>query len=178
MEPDAIYVQDGPIFSSAGITAGIDLALALVELDHGAALARDVARWLVVFLQRPGGQSQFSPSLRSTLPRTSPLRQLCDTIAADPAGDYSLPRLAAMANLSPRHLTRLFRDELKTTPAGHVKQIRFDTAKDLLDAGHSVTDTALRAGFGSGETLRTVFIQNLGVSPLAYQQRFHSAIRN
>jgi len=178
VEPDAIYVQDGPIFSSVGITAGIDLALALVELDHGAALARDVARWLVVFLQRPGGQSQFSPSLRSTLPRTSPLRQLCDTIAADPAGDYSLPRLAAMANLSPRHLTRLFRDELKTTPAGHVKQIRFDTAKDLLDAGHSVTDTALRAGFGSGETLRTVFIQNLGVSPLAYQRRFHSAIRN
>jgi transcriptional regulator GlxA family with amidase domain len=149
-----------------------------VELDYGAALARDVARWLVVFLQRPGGQSQFSPSLRSALPRTSPLRRLCDTIAADPAGDYSLPRLAAMANLSPRHLTRLFREELKTTPAGHVKQIRFDTAKDLLDAGHSVTDTAIRSGFGSGETLRSAFIQNLGLSPRAYQQRFHSAIRN
>jgi transcriptional regulator GlxA family with amidase domain len=175
--PDAIYVEDGPIFSSAGISAGIDLALALAERDHGAGLARDVARWLVVFLQRPGGQSQFSPSLRAALPRTSPLRHLCDAVAASPAGDYSLAALAAMAHLSPRHLTRLFRDELKTTPARYVELIRFDTAKDLLDAGHSVTDTALRAGFASAETLRRAFISHLGVSPRAYQQRFRSAIR-
>jgi transcriptional regulator GlxA family with amidase domain len=175
--PDAIYVEDGQIFSSAGITAGIDLALALVERDHGAGLARDVARWLVVFLQRPGGQSQFSPSLRTALPRTSPLRHLCDAVAASPAGDYSLARLAAMAHLSPRHLTRLFRDELKTTPARYVELIRFDTAKDLLDAGHSVTDTALRSGFASAETLRRTFISHLGVSPRAYQKRFRSAIR-
>jgi transcriptional regulator GlxA family with amidase domain len=178
VEPDAIYVEDGQIFSSAGVTAGIDLALALVELDYGAALARDVARWLVVFLQRPGGQSQFSPSLRTALPPISPLRQLCDTIAADPAGDYSLPKLASMANLSSRHLTRLFRDELKITHAGHVKQIRFDAAKDLLDAGHTVTDTAIRSGYGSPETLRNAFIQQLGRSPRAYQQRFQTAIRN
>jgi transcriptional regulator GlxA family with amidase domain len=178
VEPDAIYVEDGQIYSSAGVTAGIDLALALVERDHGAGLARDVARSLVVFLQRPGGQSQFSPSLRSALPRTSPLRQLCDTVAADPAGDYSLAKLAAMASVSPRHLTRLFRDELKTTPARYVELIRFDTAKDLLDAGHSVTDTALRSGFGSPETLRRAFIQHLGVSPRAYQQRFRSTIRS
>lgn len=178
VEPDAIYVEDGPIFSSAGVSAGIDLALALVERDYGAGLARDVARSLVVFLQRPGGQSQFSPSLRTALPRTSPLRQLCDTVAASPAGDYSLARLAAMASLSPRHLTRLFRDELKTTPARYVELIRFDTARDLLDAGHSVTDTAVRSGFGSPETLRRAFIQHLGVSPRAYQQRFRSAIRS
>lgn len=163
---------------SAGVSAGIDLALALVERDHGAGLARDVARSLVVFLQRPGGQSQFWPSLRTALPRTSPLRQLCDTIVASPAGDYSLARLAAMASLSPRHLTRLFREELGTTPARYVELIRFDTAKDLLDAGHSVTDTALRSGYGSTETLRHAFIQHLGVSPRAYQQRFRSAIRN
>jgi len=178
VEPDAIYVEDGPVLSSAGVTAGIDLALALVERDHGAGLARDVARSLVVFLQRPGGQSQFSPSLRAALPRTSPLRRLCDTVAASPAGDYSLTVLAEMANVSPRHLTRLFHDELKTTPARYVELIRFDTAKDLLDAGHSVTDTALRSGFGSTETLRRVFIQHLGVSPRSYQQRFRSAIRN
>ena len=178
VEPDAIYVEDGQIYSSAGVSAGIDLALALVERDHGAGLARDVARSLVVFLQRPGGQSQFSPSLRSALPRTSPLRQLCDTVAADPAGDYSLARLAAMASVSPRHLTRLFRDELKTTPARYVELIRFDTARDLLDAGHSVTDTALGSGYGSPETLRRAFIQHLGVSPRAYQQRFRSTIRN
>ncbi|MGH3211947.1 MAG: GlxA family transcriptional regulator [Trebonia sp.] len=175
---DAIYVEDGQIFSSAGVSAGIDLALALVERDHGARLARDVARSLVVFLQRPGGQSQFSPSLRAALPRASPLREVCDTIAASPAGDYSLPKLAALANLSPRHLTRLFRDELKTTPAKYVELIRFDTAKDLLDAGHSVTDTALRSGYGSPETLRRAFIQHLGVSPRAYQQQFRSAIRS
>jgi transcriptional regulator GlxA family with amidase domain len=178
VEPDAIYVEDGQVYSSAGVTAGIDLALALVERDYGAGLARDVARSLVVFLQRPGGQSQFSPSLRSALPRTSPLRPLCDTVAADPAGDYSLAKLAAMASVSPRHLTRLFRDELKTTPARYVELIRFDTAKDLLDAGHSVTDTALRSGFGSPETLRRAFIQHLGVSPRAYQQRFRSTIRS
>jgi transcriptional regulator GlxA family with amidase domain len=178
VEPDAIYVEDGPVLTSAGVSAGIDLALALVERDHGAGTARDVARSLVVFLQRPGGQSQFSPSLRAALPRTSPLRPLCDAIAASPAGDYSLAKLAAMASVSPRHLTRLFRDELGTTPARYVELIRFDTAKDLLDAGHSVTDTALRSGFGSSETLRRAFIQHLGVSPRAYQQRFRSAIRN
>ncbi len=178
VEPDAIYVEDGQIFSSAGVSAGIDLALALVERDHGAGLARDVARSLVVFLQRPGGQSQFSPSLRAALPRTSPLRQLCDAVAASPADDYSLARLAAMAHLSSRHLTRLFREELNTTPARYVELIRFDTAKDLLDAGHSVTDTAVRSGFGSAETLRRAFISHLGVSPRAYQQRFRSAIRN
>jgi transcriptional regulator GlxA family with amidase domain len=178
VEPDAIYVEDGPVFSSAGVSAGIDLALALVERDHGAGLARDVARSLVVFLQRPGGQSQFSPSLRAALPRSSPLRKLCDTVAASPAGDYSTAALAAMANVSPRHLTRLFRDELGTTPARYVGLIRFDTAKDLLDAGHSVTDAALRSGFGNSETLRRAFIQHLGVSPRAYQQRFRSALRN
>ncbi|HLH84560.1 MAG TPA: GlxA family transcriptional regulator [Trebonia sp.] len=178
VEPDAIYVEDGQLLSSAGVSAGIDLALALVERDYGAGLARDVARSLVVFLQRPGGQSQFSPALRAALPRASPLRRLCDTVAARPAGDYSLARLAALANVSPRQLTRLFRSELQTTPARYVGDIRFDTAKNLLDAGHSVTDAALRSGFGSAETLRRVFVQRLGVSPRAYQQRFRSAIRN
>lgn len=177
VEPDAIFVEDGRVFSSAGVTAGIDLALALVERDHGPALARDVARSLVVFLQRPGGQSQFSPSLRALLPHTAPLRKLRDVVAADPAGDYSLASLAALANVSPRHLTRLFRDELGTTPAKYVELIRFGTAKDLLDAGSSVTDTAFRSGFGSSESLRRAFIQRLGISPRAYQQRFRSAIR-
>ena len=178
VEPDMIYVEDGQIFTSAGVSAGIDLALALLERDHSAGLAREVARALVVFLQRPGGQSQFSPSLRAALPRSSALRQLCDTVAASPVGDYSLARLASMASLSPRHLTRLFRDELKTTPARYVEHIRFDTAKDLLVAGHSVTDTARRSGYGNTETLRRAFIRHLGVSPRAYQQRFRSAIRS
>jgi transcriptional regulator GlxA family with amidase domain len=177
VEPDAIFVEDGPFFSSAGVTAGIDLALALLERDHGAELARAVARSLVVFLQRPGGQSQFSPSLRAPLPRTAPLRVLCDTVVADPAGDYSLASLSAIANISLRHLTRLFRDELSTTPAKYVELIRIGTAKDLLDAGHSVTDTVHRSGFGSAESLRRAFIQHVGISPRAYQQRFRTSCR-
>jgi transcriptional regulator GlxA family with amidase domain len=177
VEPDAIFVEDGPFFSSAGVTAGIDLALVLLERDHGAELARAVARSLVVFLQRPGGQSQFSPSLRAPLPRTAPLRVLCDTVVADPAGDYSLASLSAIANISLRHLTRLFRDELSTTPAKYVELIRIGTAKDLLDAGHSVTDTVHRSGFGSAESLRRAFIQHVGISPRAYQQRFRTSCR-
>jgi transcriptional regulator GlxA family with amidase domain len=178
VEPDAIFVEDGTVFSSAGVSAGIDLALALVERDHGAGLARDVARSLVVFLQRPGGQSQFSPSLRAPLPRTTPLRAVCDTVTADPSGQYSLPRLAEIAAVSPRQLTRLFREELRTTPAKYVELVRLNTAKDLLDAGEPVTDTAYRSGFGSAESMRRVFVHHLGVSPRAYQQRFRSALRN
>ncbi|QQZ16749.1 GlxA family transcriptional regulator [Rhodococcus sp. 21391] len=174
VEPDAIFVEDGTIFSSAGVTAGIDLALALVERDHGTELARTVAQSLVVFLQRPGGQSQFSPSLRGPRPRTGQLREVVDAVAADPAGDHSATRLAARANVSPRHLTRLFQDELGTTPAKYVELIRFDTAKAMLDAGHTVTSAAQHSGFGSPETLRRSFIQHLGVSPRAYRQRFHS----
>ncbi|GAB2985830.1 GlxA family transcriptional regulator [Amycolatopsis acidiphila] len=177
VEPDAIFVEDGPVFSSAGVTAGIDLALALVERDHGAELARSVARSLVVFLQRPGGQSQFSPSTQGPAPKTVPLRKVCDAIAADPAADHSLAKLAATAGLSSRHLTRLFQEELHTTPAKYVELVRFDAAKAMLDAGRSVTDTVHASGFGSPESLRRSFIQHVGVSPRAYQQRFRTAAR-
>ncbi|MDQ0383121.1 GlxA family transcriptional regulator [Amycolatopsis thermophila] len=177
VEPDAIFVEDGPVFTSAGVTAGIDLALALVERDHGAELARSVARSLVVFLQRPGGQSQFSPSLRGPAPKAPPLRAVCDAVAADPAADHSLPKLAALAGLSTRHLTRLFQEELGTTPAKYVELIRFDAAKAMLDAGRPVTETAFASGFGSVESLRRAFVQHAGVSPRAYQQRFHTSSR-
>lgn len=177
VEPDAIFVEDGTLFTSAGVTAGIDLALALVERDHGAELARTVARSLVVFLQRPGGQSQFSPSLQGPPPKTAPLRAVCDAIAADPAADHALPKLAATAGLSARHLTRLFQEELGTTPAKYVELVRFDAAKAMLDAGASVTDTARRSGFGSAESLRRSFIHHVGVSPKAYQQRFQTSAR-
>jgi transcriptional regulator GlxA family with amidase domain len=170
-------VEDGPVFSSAGVTAGIDLALALLERDHGGELARMVARSLVVFLQRPGGQSQFSPSMQGPPPKAAPLRTVCDAVAADPTADHSLTKLAATASLSPRHLTRLFQEELGTTPAKYVELIRFDAAKAMLDDGCSVTETAHRSGFGSTESLRRSFIQHAGVSPRAYQQRFQTATR-
>ncbi|HEY3478970.1 MAG TPA: DJ-1/PfpI family protein, partial [Streptomyces sp.] len=117
VEPDAIHVRDGRYVTSAGISAGIDLTLALVEEDHGADVARAVARELVVFMQRPGGQSQFSTALTTPPARTDPLRALMTSVLADPAGDHSLPAMAARAAVSSRHLSRLFRTELGTTPA-------------------------------------------------------------
>ncbi len=177
VEPDAIFVRDGLTFTSAGVTAGIDLALALLEDDHGEAMARQVAQSLVVFLQRPGGQSQFSPTLQGPRPHTSALRAVFDAIAADPAAEHSVPSLAARAALSPRHLSRLFREELGTTPARYVDAVRFDSAKAALEGGHSVGEAAERAGYGSPETLRRAFVSRLGVSPRTYQQRFKSAQR-
>jgi transcriptional regulator GlxA family with amidase domain len=172
VELDAIFVTDGPIATSAGVTAGIDLSLALVEHDHGAALTRDVARSLVVFLQRPGGQSQFSVPSRTPRPRHRPLRELLEAIAADPAGSYSVPELAAAAGTSTRHLTRLFQRELGTTPARHVERVRLEAAQMLLEAGESVTSAALRCGFGTDETLRRAFVHHLGVPPATYRSRF------
>jgi transcriptional regulator GlxA family with amidase domain len=178
VEPDAIYVRDGSTYTSAGVSAGIDLALALVEEDHGADLTREVARSLVVYLQRAGGQSQFSGPLQGSPPRTPALRRVVDLVTADPGANHSLTELADHLNLSPRHLTRLFRDELSTTPARYVESIRFDIAKALLDQGYTATQAADRAGFPRYESLRRVFARELEMSPAAYQRRFRTARRN
>ncbi|MDO0929362.1 GlxA family transcriptional regulator [Streptomyces sp. TG1A-8] len=172
VEPDAIHVKDGTTYTSAGVTAGIDLALALVEEDHGPGPARDVARSLVVYMQRPGGQSQFSAPLRGPAPRTPVLRRIQDLVQADPAADHGLEALAARVRVSPRHLTRMFRAELDTTPMKYVELIRFDMAKALLDAGHSATEAAALSGFPSYESLRRAFARHLGVSPTRYRSRF------
>jgi transcriptional regulator GlxA family with amidase domain len=177
VEPDAIFVRDGDVFTSAGISSGIDLALALVELDHGVELVRSVARWLVVYLQRAGGQSQFSALVESVVPPQSPLRAVTDAISATPAADHTVTRLAARASLSTRQLTRLFKSELGTTPARHVEKVRIDAARAALDAGRSVGDAARVAGFGSPESLRRVFVDHLGLSPKAYRERFRTASR-
>ncbi len=172
VEPDAIFIRDGTVYTSAGVTAGIDLALALVEEDHGADVVRDVARSLIVFLKRGGGQSQFSVMVEANPPRKSPLRLVTDTIAANPAADHSLKSLAARASLSISQLNRLFRTELGTTPARFVEMVRIDAARAALDNGYTVTDATRIAGFGSTETLRRVFVTQLGVSPKAYRDRF------
>jgi transcriptional regulator GlxA family with amidase domain len=174
VEPDAIFVRDGDIYTSAGVSAGIDLALALVEDDHGADLTRDVARSLVVYLKRAGGQSQFSALVESRSPQRSQLRTVTEAIAADPGADHTVKTLAAQASLSTRQLTRLFQNELGTTPARYVEMIRIDAARSALDAGRSVADSARLAGFGSPETLRRVFVSQLGLSPKAYRDRFKS----
>ncbi|MBP2194334.1 transcriptional regulator GlxA family with amidase domain [Nocardia goodfellowii] len=174
--PDAIYVRDGSIYTSAGVSAGIDLALALVEEDEGADSAREVARDLVVFLQRPGGQSQFSVASRLPRPRHDPLRALLDDVLADPAADHSLPAMADRAALSVRHLTRLFREHLDTTPAAFVETVRLEAAQSMLESGESVTRSARRSGLGSDESLRRVFLRHLGVSPSAYRARFRTSL--
>ncbi|MEV5146176.1 GlxA family transcriptional regulator [Streptomyces sp. NPDC052727] len=177
VEPDAIYVRDGTTYTSAGVTAGIDLALALVEEDHGPDVSREVARSLVVYLQRAGGQSQFSAPLQGPPPRSPALRRVVDLVTADPTGNHSLTELAGHLNLSTRHLTRLFREELGTTPARYVESIRFDIAKSLLDQGYTATQAASLAGFPSYESLRRVFARELAISPAAYQRRFATARR-
>jgi transcriptional regulator GlxA family with amidase domain len=172
VEPDSIYVRDGNTYTSAGVSAGIDLALALVEEDHGPDLSREVARRLVVYLQRPGGQSQFSAPMQAPLPRTPALRSVVERVTADPTGDHSLHALAEQLNLSPRHLSRLFRAEMSTTPVRYVELIRFDLAKAFLDQGHNATQAAALAGFPSYESMRKVFLREVELSPAAYQRRF------
>lgn len=176
VEPDAIFVRDGDLFTSAGVSSGIDLALALVEQDHGTELARDVARALVVYLRRAGGQSQFSVLVETDPPAGSVLRGVLDSIAADPGAEHSVKTLAAQAAVSTRQLTRLFHAELGITPARYVESVRIDVARAALDAGHTVAHTARLAGFGSTETLRRVFVNNLGISPKAYRDRFRTAV--
>jgi transcriptional regulator GlxA family with amidase domain len=177
VEPDAIFVRDGDVFTSAGVSSGIDLALALVEIDYGPELVREVARSLVVYLKRAGGQSQFSVLVEADPPRESALRVVTDAIAADPAGDHSVKNLASRASLSTRQLTRLFQSELGMTPARYVEMARIDFARGALDSGRTVAETAGLAGFGSTETLRRVFLNHIGISPKAYRDRFRTAAR-
>ncbi|WP_063128835.1 GlxA family transcriptional regulator [Nocardia fusca] len=174
VEPDAIFVRDGNMYSSAGVAAGIDLALAIVEEDHGADIARRIAQLMVVPMQRAGGQSQFSASLSGPLPRSPLVRTVVDLICADPAFPHTVRTLADHARVSVRHLTRLFRAELAHSPAEYVAFIRFGVARDMLHAGHTVTEAAMAAGYGSSEALRRAFIARLGISPRKYQQQFRS----
>jgi transcriptional regulator GlxA family with amidase domain len=178
VEADSIYVRDGSIYTSAGVSAGIDLALALVEEDHGAGLTREVARSLVVYLQRAGGQSQFSAPLQGAPARTPALRRITDVVSADPGASHTAVDLAGYLNISTRHLTRLFRKELSTTPARYVESIRFDIAKALLDQGYTATQAAARAGFPSYESMRRVFARELQLSPVAFQRRFRTSLRD
>ncbi|MGW7315161.1 GlxA family transcriptional regulator [Streptomyces sp. NPDC054865] len=174
--PDAIHVQDGPILTSAGVTAGIDVCLALVEQDLGPEAARRVARDLVVFMQRPGGQSQFSAASRTSPTRDPVLRPLLDAMVADPAADHGLAALARRAGLSTRHLSRLFKAHTGTTPAVHLELLRVESARMFLERGESVTTTARLSGLGSDESLRRAFARHLGTTPSAYASRFRTTV--
>ncbi|MFJ9153356.1 GlxA family transcriptional regulator [Streptomyces sp. NPDC102270] len=175
VESDPVFVRDGHVVTSAGVTAGIDLALALVEEDWGAGLARSVARQLVVFMARPGGQAQFSARMAPGPPRHPAVRRVMDHVGADPAAEHTLDSLAAVGGVSTRHLGRLFRTEIGMPPGQYVESIRVEAAQALLENGSgTVEDVAQQAGFGSSESLRRVFQHTLGVSPTAYRARFRS----
>lgn len=176
VEPDRIFVRDGPVFSSAGVTAATDLAFSLIEDDHGRALALWVARRLVVFLKRPGGQSQFSAALTAQTAATSPIDRLRLHILENPRADLGLAALAEVAAVSPRHLSRLFQAELGLSPGTYVELTRIDIARRLLEESAApIKAIAFAAGFGSTATLRRAFMRTVGVTPLEYRLRFQSA---
>ncbi|WP_034647984.1 GlxA family transcriptional regulator [Corynebacterium sputi] len=174
VQPDTLHIHDGRFFTSAGISAGIDLALSLVEGDRGAAVARDVARDMVMFMHRPGGQSQFAAASHTQQVTSPILRGVLDQVQAAPAAPHTVASLAADAAVSPRHLGRLFKEDLGVTPARWLEQFRLTTAQQLILEGYSVTDVAAASGFGSDGNLRRAFDRRLHTTPTEYRARFSS----
>ena len=173
VEEDPIYVRDGEVWTSAGVTAGIDLALALVEEDHGIELAHQVASWLVVFARRPGGQSQFSATSTARPARRRELRDLQLWMGHHLAEDLSVPALAERAGMSERTFARAFRDETGTTPAAHVEALRLEAARRLLETSDmTVAAVAREVGFRSPERLHRAVRRHLGTTPDRYRQHF------
>ena len=173
VDPDAIWVRDGNVFTSAGVTAGIDLALALVEEDLGRPLALAVARRMVVFLKRPGGQSQFSTHLAAQTRAEGPLAELPEWIAEHLDGDLTVATLSAHVAMSPRNFARVFRGEFGVTPAKYVETTRIEQARHRLEEGRlSLDEVAGACGFGSSERMRRTFERHLRVVPRDYRRRF------
>lgn len=176
VDPDPIFVREGRIWTSAGVTSGMDLTLALVEEDLGRDTALAVARRLVLFLKRPGGQSQFSAQLAGQGAERAPLRELQAWMAEHPEADLSVEALARRVAMSPRHFARVFTREAGTTPARFALEVRVEAARRRLEEGEAgVEAVAAAVGLGTAETLRRAFLRVLGVGPSAYRSRFRSA---
>ena len=176
VDPDPIYVRDGKYWSSAGVTAGIDLALALVQEDLGAQVAQLLSRWMVMFLHRPGGQTQFAAPVWVPRAERSAVRAVQALVESAPGDDHRVPALAAAASMSVRHFTRIFTAEVGQTPGRFVERVRAEAARAELESGDETLDVvAARCGLGSAETLRRVFHRHLGVAPDAYRQRFRTS---
>jgi transcriptional regulator GlxA family with amidase domain len=172
VDPEPIHIHDG-VWTSAGVTAGIDLALALVEEDLGAECAQTIARWLVMFLRRPGGQSQFAAPVWERPAEHDGIRAAVDRIRRDPGADHSVRALAEVAAMSERNFTRVFSRELECSPGRYVERVRVDAARRLLESTERTTDSIAReCGFGTGETMRRSFLRRTGVPPGAYRRRF------
>ena len=175
VEPDPIYVRDGNVYTSAGVTAGMDLALALVEEDLGREVALSVARRLVLFLRRPGSQSQFSAQLAAQVAHRDTLRDIQQWIADHPDAELSVAAMAARCGMSERNFARCFKEEIGVTPGRYVETARIEVARRLLEeTDESIGRVATRCGFGTAETLRRVFIRALHTGPMEYRRRFRA----
>jgi transcriptional regulator GlxA family with amidase domain len=176
VEPDPIFLRDGPFYTTAGVTAGMDLALALVQDDLGRDVALDIARRLVLFLKRPGGQSQFSAHLAVQLDADNPIAELQRWILDHLDTDLTIEALAERVHMSPRNFVRNFEREAGAPPGVFVERARLDAARRALEDGKDQLETiAKHCGFTSAEILRRLFQRRLGVSPTAYRERFRSA---
>jgi len=175
LEVDSIFVRDGQTYTSAGVSAGIDLALAMIEEDHGRTFALRIARSLVVFLKRPGGQSQFSAHLQAQFSSVPAIRKAQEWALAHLAEDLSVKTLASHVGMSERNFRRLFVDELRETPREYVARIRLDEARlQIEDTDLPAQTVAKRCGFGAVSSLRRVFVRRLGVTPQWYRTQFQS----
>ncbi|HVQ50136.1 MAG TPA: helix-turn-helix domain-containing protein [Mycobacterium sp.] len=174
VDPEPIFVRSSDkTWTAAGVTAGIDLALSLVEDDYGTDIAQTVARWLVLYLRRPGGQTQFAAPVWMPRAKRAPIRDVQEAIESEPGGAHSIPEMARRAAMSPRHFTRVFTDEVGEAPGAYVERIRTEAARrQLEETNDTVTVIAARCGFGSSETLRRNFVRRLGISPDQYRKTF------
>ena len=178
VDSDSIFVKDGDVYTSAGVTAGIDLALALVEEDLGRAVALQCARELVVFMRRPGGQAQFSNTLSAQFAGSSPISQLIAWATDNLAADLSVDAMAAQAHMSPRNFSRVFHNQVGQTPGAFVEKLRVDAVRRHLEASDLSLDAiASRCGFRSTDAMRRSFRRIVNVSPADYRRRFSSDVK-
>jgi transcriptional regulator GlxA family with amidase domain len=174
VNPEPIFLRSSEqVWTAAGVTSGIDLALSLVEDDYGIEIAQTVARYLVLYLRRPGGQTQFAAPVWMPRASRAPIREVQESIEAQPAGTHSISELARRAAMSPRNFTRVFTAEVGEPPGTYVERVRTDAARRLLtETDDTVTGIASRCGFGTAETMRRTFVRRLGVSPDQYRKTF------
>lgn len=174
VDPDPIFVRSSAkVWTAAGVTAGIDLALSLVEEDHGTEVAQTVARWLVLYLRRPGGQTQFAAPVWMSRAKRQPIRIVQEAIEAEPGGVHSIAELARRTDMSPRHFTRVFTTEVGESPGAYVERVRTEAARRQLEqTDDTVAVIAARCGFGSAESMRRNFVRRIGISPDQYRKTF------
>lgn len=174
VDPEPIFLRSSDkVWTAAGVTAGIDLALSLIEDDHGTDVAQTVARWLVLYLRRPGGQTQFAAPVWMPRAKREPIRDVQHVIESEPGQAHSITELARRAGMSPRHFTRVFTDEVGESPGAYVERIRIEAARrQLEETDDTVVAIAARCGFGTSETMRRNFVRRIGISPDQYRKSF------